>query len=91
MVKTKKNKSFQFKPFSPKQRQLIHWWRGASPHSDCDIVIADGAIRSGKTIACICSFLMWSLEVFDSQNFILAGVRNRLKNIRLKLNIAESN
>ncbi|MDO4174544.1 MAG: PBSX family phage terminase large subunit [Eubacteriales bacterium] len=70
---TKKSKAFEFKPFSPKQRQLIHWWRDKCPHSDCDMIIADGAIRSGKTIACICSFLIWSLEVFDGQNFILAG------------------
>lgn len=69
----KRNKSFEFKPFSPKQNQLLHWWRNDSPHSACDIVIADGAIRSGKTIACICSFLMWSLDVFSGQNFILAG------------------
>lgn len=31
-----------------------------SPHADKDIVIANGAIRSGKTIACICSFMRWS-------------------------------
>lgn len=73
MAKKPKNKPFEFKPFSPKQKQLIHWWRNGSPHRDCDIVIADGAIRSGKTIACACSFLTWSQECFEGQNFILAG------------------
>lgn len=36
-------------------------------------MIADGSIRSGKTIACICSFRIWSMERFSGQNFILAG------------------
>lgn len=67
------NKGFAFKPFSVKQQQLMHWWRAGSPYSDCDIMIADGAIRSGKTIACICSFLTWSMDSFRGQNFILAG------------------
>ena len=37
------------------------------------MVIADGSIRSGKTIACICSFLTWSMENYQGQAFILAG------------------
>lgn len=71
--KLKKNKAFQFKPFSPKQLKLLNFWREGSPVYDCDTVIADGSIRSGKTIACICSFLQWSQETFDGENFILAG------------------
>ena len=38
------------------------------------MVLADGAIRSGKTVAMILSFLMWSLTVFSGRDFILAGV-----------------
>lgn len=67
------NKGFQFKPFSRKQRRLLYWWADNSPYKDCDIMIADGSIRSGKTIACICSFLMWSQKRFSGQNFIIAG------------------
>lgn len=70
---TKKTKGFRFKPFSRKQNKLLHWWRKDAPSSKYDIIIIDGAIRSGKTIACICSFLTWSQENFDGQNFILAG------------------
>lgn len=40
---------------------------------DCDIMIADGSIRSGKTIACICSFLQWSQETYSGEAFIIAG------------------
>ena len=68
-----KTKGFAFKPFSPKQLRLLHWWRAESPYAACDVMIADGSIRSGKTIACICSFLIWSMERFSGQNFILAG------------------
>ena len=69
-----KNKAFEFKPFSPKQNKLMNFWRYGSPYADCDMVIADGSIRSGKTIACICSFLQWSQETYpDGESFILAG------------------
>lgn len=68
-----KSNSFQFQPFSPQQQRLLHWWRAGSPHSKCGVMIADGSIRSGKTVACICSFLTWSMERFQGQNFILAG------------------
>ena len=73
MKRLRRNKKFQFKPFSPKQQKLLYFWRDGSPYKDCDIVIADGSIRSGKTIACICSFLQWSQESFDGESFILAG------------------
>ena len=69
----RRNKGFQFKPFSPKQRRLMHWWRAGSPHTDCSIVIADGAIRSGKTVAMICGFFQWSLSTFHGEAFILVG------------------
>lgn len=69
----KKNKEFEFKPFSRKQKQLLFWWTEDSPHKDKDTVIADGSIRSGKTIAMIASFLMWSQYTFSGEDFILAG------------------
>ena len=71
--KQKKPAKFDFKPFSEQQRRLIHWWRPAVKYSQNDFVIADGAIRSGKTIACIIGFLTWSQEMFSGQSFILAG------------------
>jgi len=66
--------SFQFQPFSRKQRQLLNWWRPGSGVENRRIVLADGAIRSGKTVAMILSFLLWSLSSFRGQDFILAGV-----------------
>lgn len=64
---------FQFKPFSKKQKKLLTWWLPESPYHDYDMVIADGSIRSGKTIAAIDGFVTWSLATFEHEAFILAG------------------
>lgn len=73
MKRQKKPAKFEFKPFSEQQRRLIHWWRPMVLASENNYVIADGSIRSGKTIACIIGFLTWSQEMFTGQSFILAG------------------
>lgn len=59
--------------FSPKQKEVIHWWSRPSTES-YDGIIADGSIRSGKTISMICGFLLWSQACYSRSNFILAGV-----------------
>ena len=64
---------FEFEPFSRKQLKLLYWWAEGSPYKDKDILIADGSIRSGKTVACICSFLMFVFLHFTNENFIIAG------------------
>lgn len=71
--KQKKPATFKFQPFSEQQRRLMHWWRPGLRSAEADFVIADGAIRSGKTIACIIGFLTWSQEMFSGESFILAG------------------
>ena len=42
---------FKFQPFSQKQKQVLTWWLPESGVSDLDGIIADGAIRSGKTVS----------------------------------------
>lgn len=69
----KKPARFKFLPFSDQQKRLMHWWRPGLVSAESDFVIADGAIRSGKTIACIIGFLTWSQEMFSGESFILAG------------------
>lgn len=69
----RKEKKFIFQPFSVKQKKLMFFWCNGSPHQDKDIVIADGAIRSGKTISMIISFIRWSLSNYEGENFIIAG------------------
>lgn len=73
MKKIKKVTSFKFQPFSRKQKKLLMWWASKSPYKDYDTVIAEGSIRSGKTIAMIDSFITWSLAKHRDQNFIIAG------------------
>lgn len=55
---------------SEKQRTLATWWAGDSPY---DGVIAEGAIRSGKTWAMVTGFLLWSQRRFSNRSFIVAG------------------
>ena len=64
---------FKFQPFSRKQLQILTWWTSSSPVKDYDGIIADGAIRSGKTIAMSLSFVMWSNASFDGENFAICG------------------
>lgn len=64
---------FHFKPFSKKQRKVLNWWCADSPVKDYDGIIADGAIRSGKTVSMSLSFVMWAMSTFDGQNFAMCG------------------
>lgn len=65
--------TFHFSPFSQKQKQVLTWWCEGSPVHDKDGIIADGAIRSGKTISMSLSFAMWAMSTFNGQNFAMCG------------------
>ena len=64
---------FKFKPFSVKQKKVLTWWLPESPVNDKDGIIADGSIRSGKTVSMALSFVMWAMSSFDEQNFAMCG------------------
>lgn len=64
---------FYFKPFSKKQRKVLNWWCDSSPVKDKDGIIADGAIRSGKTVCMSLSFVFWAMTRFNGQNFGMCG------------------
>ena len=64
---------FKFQPFSKKQMKILTWWRPESPVHDKDGVIADGAIRSGKTLSMSLSFVMWAMCTFNGCNFAMCG------------------
>lgn len=68
-----RKESFHFCTFSNKQMQILRWWREKSPYHDYDGIIADGAIRSGKTLSMSLSFVMWAMDSFDAQQFGLCG------------------
>lgn len=65
--------TFHFKPFSQKQRKTLNWWVDQSPVKDKDGIIADGAIRSGKSLCMSLSFVMWAMTNFSNQNFGMCG------------------
>lgn len=65
--------TFQFQPFSRKQKQVLTWWLLDSPVKDYDGIIADGAIRSGKTVCMSLSFVFWAMTSFNGQNFAMCG------------------
>ncbi len=64
---------FKFKPFSKKQLKVLTWWLPNSPAGEMDGIIADGAIRSGKTLCMSLSYVIWAMESFDGQNFGMCG------------------
>lgn len=73
MSPTIKKAVFKFKPFSKKQKKVLTWWMPENPMHDKDGIIADGAIRSGKTLSMSLSFVIWAMETFNGQNFGMCG------------------
>lgn len=86
-MKNKRTALIRFEPFSLKQKILLEWWLDESPYCDKDGIIADGSIRSGKTVIMSLSFAIWAMETFDNENFALCGKtiqslrRNVVKNL----------
>ena len=68
-----KVQTFRFQPFSRKQKQVLTWWLPDSPVKNYDGIIADGAIRSGKTVCMSLSFVFWAMKSFNGQNFAMCG------------------
>ena len=94
-LKAIKKAKFIFKPFSKKQLKVLSWWAEDSPTSDKFILVADGSVRSGKTIACSLSFVLFVMSRFNGQNAALVGkssgavrrnVVNTLKQMLYSLN-----
>lgn len=73
MGRVKKQALFKFQPFSVKQKKVLTWWLPESPVSGMDGVIADGSIRSGKTVSMALSFVIWAMESHREQNFAMCG------------------
>lgn len=63
----------EFSAFSEKQLKVLSWWHENSPFENCDGIICDGAIRSGKTTCMSLSFVMWSFYRFNDTSFALCG------------------
>lgn len=68
-----KQAAFKFQPFSKRQKQVLTWWLPESPVKGFDGIIADGSIRSGKTVCMSLSFVLWAMTTFDGQSFAMCG------------------
>lgn len=64
---------FRFRPWSKRQKQIFLWWTDSSPYRDYNGIIADGSIRSGKTLSMSMSFVFWAMHTFASQDFAFCG------------------
>lgn len=69
----KQIQTFKFRPFSRKQRQVLNWWCENSPVRSSDGIIADGAIRSGKSLSMSLSFVLWGMTRFNGNSFAMCG------------------
>ena len=91
MIGNMRKAIFKFQKFSRHQRMLLNWWTDKSPVKDKQGIIADGAIRSGKTLAMSLSFCLWAMTRFNGQNFAMCGKtvgsfrRNVLATLKLML------
>ena len=65
-------------PISKKQKQIM-----AFPFTDYDALIADGAIRSGKTVFMMLSFVDDAMRRYNNQRFGICGktVDSTVKNL----------
>jgi PBSX family phage terminase large subunit len=74
-IKRSTGKHFVWKGFSQKQLMAMTWWIPTpnNPWHKCNIMIADGSIRSGKTVSVIDSFITWSLDNYTGEQFGIAG------------------
>lgn len=72
-MKLQKKNSFQWQPFSIKQKKILSWWCDASPYKDWDGIIADGSVRSGKTVSMAPAFVIWAMTCYDEVDFALCG------------------
>ena len=72
-----------FKKLSPKQKTVFKWCY----KDDYKAIICDGAVRSGKTICMITSFILWAMRRFDGATFGICGktVRSAERNIIIPL------
>lgn len=68
-----KNDPFVFDHFSLPQMQVLTWWMDPHLADKYDGIIADGAIRSGKTLAMSLSFVRWGMACFNNQDFAMCG------------------
>ncbi len=73
----------RLEPFSKKQLLVLTWWAEGSRYKNCDAVICDGAVRSGKTFCMAISFIVWAFSEFDGASFAICSktIRSVRRNV----------
>ena len=69
----RKSNGFRWKALSQRQKMVLCWWTPQSAYSGYNGIIADGAIRSGKTFAMSFSFVQWAMTCYSGQQFAMCG------------------
>ena len=54
--------------YSPKQKIVMTWWNDHR-YNKYDVILCDGAVRSGKSVAMSRSFLLWAMNRFRGKSF----------------------
>lgn len=68
-----KQSFFKWGPMSNRQKKILCWWHKNSRYADYNGIIADGAIRSGKTVCMGFSFVLWAMTNYDRHHFAMCG------------------
>lgn len=63
----------KFKKFSDKQLKVLTWWKVPAVAKKYNAIIADGSVRSGKTMSMSLGFIIWAMSCFDGCNFAICG------------------
>ena len=61
-----------YQSFSKRQLLAMTWWNRPQL-GNCDAIICDGAVRSGKTVCMVVGFFLWSMANFEGKVFALCG------------------
>lgn len=67
------NTIFTYCDFSKNQMKALTWWQEGSPYKNYNGIIAEGSIRSGKTLILSLSFVIWAMESYDRTQFAICG------------------
>lgn len=75
-----------YSKFSKRQLMAMLWWQ-QKRYKDRDAIIADGSIRSGKTVSMTDGFVLWSMTCFNHQAFAICGktIESLRRNVVLPL------
>lgn len=68
-----KKSYFKWGAISKRQAKVLTWWKKGSRYASYNGIIADGAIRSGKTVSMAFSFVLWAMTTYDHNNFGMCG------------------